>query len=265
MDQFTNTKVWFTGSRNVSADKYGLAIVLGEGNLFDGVVQDTFCDGVYVTGANNIVRGLIQWQSIANSSVCTNAAAITSVGALQNVFDVSVNLYNPYSHVAYLVNDVAAAGPTYTTYSTFRITQQGMQSDTGTWNTAWFNGPLGFTNLVTLNAMQRNYRFWQPSTVGSDQQILWTGIDTSVGGLDGLVFDQTHNSTTLSGGAGGLCIDAQAAGVYTNRAITVDAAGHFLTPNMGGPYANDTAAAAGGVPLQGLYYDSSGLVHRRLT
>ena len=31
-----------------------------------------------------------------------------------------------------------------------------------------------------------------------------------------------------------------------------------------GPFANDAAAAAGGVPLQGVYYDVSGVPHVRI-
>ena len=38
-----------------------------------------------------------------------------------------------------------------------------------------------------------------------------------------------------------------------------------LFVNMAGPYANDSTANTGGVAVKQLYYDSSGLVHIRLT
>ena len=38
-----------------------------------------------------------------------------------------------------------------------------------------------------------------------------------------------------------------------------------VIPNLKGPFANDSNASTGGVPLKGLYYDASGIVHIRLT
>ena len=39
----------------------------------------------------------------------------------------------------------------------------------------------------------------------------------------------------------------------------------LLVGSIKGPYSNDTAASSGGVPIKGVYYDSSGIIHVRLT
>lgn len=48
----------------------------------------------------------------------------------------------------------------------------------------------------------------------------------------------------------------------STRTITVS---HFTTNLVSGPYASDAAANTAGVPLKGLYYDSTGSVKIRLT
>ena len=39
----------------------------------------------------------------------------------------------------------------------------------------------------------------------------------------------------------------------------------LLVGSIKGPYSNDSAASSGGVPIKGVYYDSSGIIHVRLT
>lgn len=51
-------------------------------------------------------------------------------------------------------------------------------------------------------------------------------------------------------------------GAPSTRTITVS---NFTTNLVSGPYASDSAANTAGVPLKGLYYDSSGNVKIRLT
>jgi hypothetical protein len=43
------------------------------------------------------------------------------------------------------------------------------------------------------------------------------------------------------------------------------AANTISVNNMKGPFSNDASASISGVPVKGLYYDSTGLVHIRLT
>jgi len=52
--------------------------------------------------------------------------------------------------------------------------------------------------------------------------------------------------------------------VSVGNNISVNSAG-AIAVNINGPYANDSAAAAGFVPVNGLYYTSNGTVHIRLS
>ena len=48
----------------------------------------------------------------------------------------------------------------------------------------------------------------------------------------------------------------------STRTIAVS---NFTTNLVSGPYANDSAANSAGVPVKGMYYDSTGVVRVRLT
>ena len=43
------------------------------------------------------------------------------------------------------------------------------------------------------------------------------------------------------------------------------ATSNFTTNLVSGPYANDSAANSAGIPVNGMYYDSTGVVRVRLT
>lgn len=51
-------------------------------------------------------------------------------------------------------------------------------------------------------------------------------------------------------------------GTPSVRTITVS---NLYSTTIKGPYANDSAAVTGGVPVKGLYYDNSGTIKIRLT
>ena len=52
--------------------------------------------------------------------------------------------------------------------------------------------------------------------------------------------------------------------VSVGKNLSANAAG-VLSVSVTGPYANDTAAASGGIAINSLYYDSTGTVKIRLT
>jgi len=56
---------------------------------------------------------------------------------------------------------------------------------------------------------------------------------------------------------GGVFINATSVAVGNSTANTI-------MSSIRGPYASDSAAATGGVPLRNLYYDASGIIHIRL-
>ena len=65
---------------------------------------------------------------------------------------------------------------------------------------------------------------------------------------------------TFSGGDGSFTLPAGGTIRYANTVPFNQA-----IPTMPGPYSSQSAAASAGVPLKGLYYDSTGVVHIRLT
>ena len=52
---------------------------------------------------------------------------------------------------------------------------------------------------------------------------------------------------------------------FANVAANVSFTGKVSTPGISGPYASDAAANTAGVPVKGLYYDSTGAIKIRLT
>ena len=66
----------------------------------------------------------------------------------------------------------------------------------------------------------------------------------------------TNNFTVTTDQAGGMKLARGNAGATTQDVLTVDAAG-YLKPGVLPNYANDTAAASGGVPIGGLYRNGS--------
>lgn len=59
-----------------------------------------------------------------------------------------------------------------------------------------------------------------------------------------------------------MTINSTSIAANTNTPFLADT---LSVTNMKGPFASDGTAASGGVPVKGLYYDSSGIVHIRLT
>jgi len=87
-------------------------------------------------------------------------------------------------------------------------------------------------------------------------------------GNSNLIVGTSTSNTTIKFLAGNtdanaikMTINSTAIAANTNIPFLADT---VSVTNMRGPYSNDTAAATGGVPVKGLYYDSSGIVHIRL-
>lgn len=237
-------KVWGSGFRKIANDGSGLTLQQYAGsNTWNGIIQDTQCDAIYDSGGQNMFRGSVGWSYQTNSALCSNLAIYKAgAGASAPVVDITASSNSTtWPNVTYLVNDSANS----LTKGQLRFGEVGFASDsTSIWNTAWFGGTLDFTNLITVNGVQRGWRglIAGPNYNNTGTLLSWTVGDTSQGGPIGLSIYASSNYAEITAGTGGLCFRSST--FSQPCAITISSTG-AATYNIGGSdVALGTAAAA---------------------
>ena len=119
------------------------------------------------------------------------------------------------------------------------------------------NGPF-----IDMGIDSSNYSNTLYSAFGYNDAYVYTGNANMIVGV-------STGDTTIKFIAGNtdinsikMTINSTSIAANTNTPFLADT---LSVTNMKGPFASDGAAASGGVPVKGLYYDSSGIVHIRLT
>ena len=243
-------KVWFNGFRFISGDQSGLSMEYFAGsNVWTGLIQDSFCHAIYDAGQNNQFRGQVGWAGQSNSGMCSNLAVYQAgSGVIAPLLDITVSSNSTtWPNVTYLVNDSANS----LTKAQIKINEVGMPNDsTSIWNTAWFAGTLDFSNLITVNAVQRGFRAWQPGPNYNNTvtQLAMTIVDTSQGGPIGMTLYPATNYMDTTVGTGGWCVRSS---LYSSPcAFFVDHTG-ALTVNNAGSLASLGSGAFANVSTSG--------------
>ena len=238
---------------------------------------------VAATGANGII--------ITGSPITTSGALAISVdaAALQNHLGLGSAAYRGLSNsggsldggkcVTYL-----AEGAISTTGPNAYITTTGNNASIAT------SGDSASIYTTGVNASIYTIGFYAEILTSGDYAHIYTN------GADAYIFTTGSNATIYTSGAGGsIFTEGANAPIYTlgvnafiqtrstfklnngvntttivhsptaNRQVQVPDRDCVLTGIPLGPFANDAAAATGGVPIGGLYYQASGATFTRLT
>jgi hypothetical protein len=260
---FVQGKVWFNGGRRLAGDNNGVHIDRGSGNTLDLDIQDTTGDALVLDAATlNRVIARAGWQGeLGKTDPAT--ALVTLKGASHNTLEITAYVdrtLQAFPEVRHLVADLKSPSAGFSTYNQIVINHRGWPGDKGGWNRDWFFGPLDMTNQVIANSTVRLPQFWQGGAGGH--------ADFTVGarghGAGMTAFDDSSTSpgaVALYGSDGDVYLTGQDHGKFAETpGVLVDSKGRLILPGLP-VYADDKAAAAGGLPKMGAYRDKRGGVH----
>jgi hypothetical protein len=194
------------------------------------------------------------------------ATANTIAGSDRLVFLYQANSASPSTRTVSL-NNVAnsiSLSRLRNSNATFSMSNTGIITVT-TGNTVGYIGDLELSNGIDIYSSDGEGSIWVTLAYS------YTGNDAANTEVTGYAYLRTSFSTpnTVSFNIELPKSNGQAASwVFepeTNTIVFPDNTEQTTAYNISGPYANSTLAAAGGVAINGLYYDSDGNVKIRLT
>ena len=216
-------------------------------NVWDGALQDSFCDAILDAGQGNSFRGTVGWAGNSNANMCSNLAIYKdATGVVSPRVDLTViSNSTTWPKVTYLIND---AGGTLT-QGNFVFTETGMPTSTN-FGASWLAGTIAFNNLVTIDGSVRSPRSWIPGpNFNNTGTILpWTAIDSVQGGPIGVTVYPSSNFVDMTVGTGGLCVRSSLFSTPCAIAVTAAGAGTFIGTVV---TTSTTFAGLPGTPLKG--------------
>jgi hypothetical protein len=233
-------KVWYCGFRLKPRDDQGAKITSGA-NIVSISIQDTYGDGMFLSGTGNVINAIVSWQGGLSKMDPGPIAAITCVGCNYNSIALTTSVLaqsQQYPNVTRLFRDLSN-GTTHAANNALSIVEMGWPQDhsANIWQSFWFEGPLDASNTISLNGIERAHAM-QPDPSGRLAYV--AAMNGSAAGL--VVFGP---GSVNPGGVAVLCQSA-AAGPCALQGFrnTAAFAGAALTSR--GNYAKGETIAVGG-------------------
>ncbi|MCI3131951.1 hypothetical protein [Phenylobacterium aquaticum] len=269
-NQWVGNKIWYSGQAQVSGQANNMVHDRGGGNIFaafhlqDPAGSNMVLKGV-ASGQNSIkFDGLIERQGAQTWYDPTTAVEIDLQGSGSNQINAVVSARNGVPKATYAIRNIANGAMAAGVDNAINITQFGYHVDAVT--LGYFGGVLD-NNAISVGQFAR-----QPRTLPGDNGDAAFGLEMA-GSFVGMVTRGT-NSTVFPGAAGQLVLIAQTAGGVISGFKSGTYVTAFSWSELGAPssayiktsatYANDAAAAAGGVPVAG-YYRNGSVAQIRIT